>query len=175
MIVLLADVNIEGHVRRLVARMQAEPWREFWEYLELSLMTFHDVGLAPTDPDSLVWQRCQERQLFLLTNNRNDDGPDSLEATIRTRNDPICLPVFTIGDADEILRSRDYAEEVVEAFLTNCCELTCCEVQVGFICLELMTFASLTPRLTPVPRFDSMESSWPTLPASNWQATSTTP
>ena len=33
MILLLADVNIQGHIEFLVKRMQAEPWLGFWNYL----------------------------------------------------------------------------------------------------------------------------------------------
>jgi hypothetical protein len=51
---------------------------------------------------------------LLLTNNRNDDGPDSLDATIRQFNTPQSLPVFTIGDADKILDSSEYTERVVD-------------------------------------------------------------
>ena len=40
----------------------------------------------------------------------------SLEATIRTHNAPDSLPIFTIGDADRILQSREYTEEVIESF-----------------------------------------------------------
>ena len=60
-----------------------------------------------------VWRRCQERQLILLTNNRNDDGPESLEATIRTLNIATSLPVFTFADADRSLQNAAYAEKVM--------------------------------------------------------------
>jgi uncharacterized membrane protein len=63
---LLADVNIEGHIRRMVARMQGNLWLEFW-----------DIGLDPATTDALIWRHCQDHQLLLLTSNRNDDGPDS--------------------------------------------------------------------------------------------------
>jgi hypothetical protein len=32
---LLADVNIQGQVDLLVAFMQAEPWKLFWDHLQL--------------------------------------------------------------------------------------------------------------------------------------------
>jgi hypothetical protein len=114
-ITLLADVNIEGHITRLIRLMQTEDWRDFWDYLELRFLRFRDIGLSPTEPDAQVWQVCQQQQLYLLTNNRNDDGPDSLEATIRTRNTPASLPVFTLSDADRLLQSKDYATQVVES------------------------------------------------------------
>jgi hypothetical protein len=110
---LLADANIQGHVDRLIKRMQREPWIGFWHDLQLRCVSFVDVGLDPSDLDAVVWQRCQDKQLYLITNNRNDDGPDSLENTIRTRGTAQSLPVFTIGDADRTLSDRDYAAEVI--------------------------------------------------------------
>jgi len=120
---LLADANIQGHITRLVARMQSPTWRDFWDYLKLRCLTFADVGLNPGDTDAVLWRRCQETEIFLLTNNRNDDGPDSLEATIRTCNTPQMLPVFTIGDADALLQGNDYADRVIGKLLQYLLEL----------------------------------------------------
>jgi hypothetical protein len=114
-IALLADMNVIRHVAYLAARMQAPAWREFWDYLDLRLINFADADLKSEDSDAVIWRRCQERQLILVTSNRNDDGPDSLEATIRTENTPLSLPIFTLADADEVLRNSHYAEEVVES------------------------------------------------------------
>jgi len=116
-IVLLADANIQGHVEVLVRRMQAEPFIGFWHDLHLSCVSFADVGLNPADSDSAIWQRCQERRVVLLTNNRNDEGPDSLEATIRNCNTPSSLPVFTIGDAQRLRDEREYSDRVIWALL----------------------------------------------------------
>jgi hypothetical protein len=112
---LLADVNVEGHVARVVALMQTDYWRELWDHLEIRSRQFQDAGLAPDDTDAHIWQVCQQQQLYLLTNNRNDDGPDSLEATIRTHNTATSLPVFTFSDADRIYHSKDHANRVVES------------------------------------------------------------
>lgn len=79
----------------------------------MSCVSFADVELEPSDTDAVVWQRCQERQLLLITGNRNDDGPDSLQNTIRTRCSPECLLVFTIGEADRVLVDGDYAAQVI--------------------------------------------------------------
>ncbi|HYV34664.1 MAG TPA: hypothetical protein VE988_03105 [Gemmataceae bacterium] len=115
MIRLLADVNIEGHVARLLALMQSEFWREFWEYLDIQPYRFPDVQLTRDDSDARVWQVCQQMQLYLLTNNRNDDGPDSLEATIRKHNEVSSFPVFTLSDADRVFLDKDYAERVTDS------------------------------------------------------------
>jgi hypothetical protein len=112
---LLADVNIEGHVARLASLMQSDYWRDVWDDLDIRSRTFRDVGLSPEDTDAHVWLICQQQQFYLLTSNRNDDGPDSLEATIRTHNEASSLPVFTLSDGDRILQSKDYAERVTES------------------------------------------------------------
>ena len=113
MIGILPDANSIGQVHALVLRMQAEPWTEFWTELKLVLRRFEDVGLAQDSSDSTIWHTCQAQQLILITDNRNQDAPDSLEATIRQHNQPHHLPVFTIGDLDKFQESREYAERVL--------------------------------------------------------------
>jgi hypothetical protein len=122
-ITLLADANITGHVAHLVARMQGEPWRGYWDYLDLRWLIFQDVGLDPADTDAVVWHKCQEQHFLLLTNNRNEDGPDSLETTIRTCNTLQSLPVFTVGDADSILTSAAYADRVIDRLFRHLFEI----------------------------------------------------
>ena len=91
---IVADANIEGHVARLVDHILATGWVAFWEYLGVTNETFADIGLAEGAPDSEVWRASQREQLVLITANRNNDGPDSLEATIRSENTPDSLPVL---------------------------------------------------------------------------------
>jgi hypothetical protein len=114
---LLADANIIGHVERLCTRMRGEPWAEFRQHLQINLVTFADVGLDPADSDAVVWKCCQEKRLCLITSNRNDDGPDSLETTIRAHGAVDSLPVFTIGDADRTLSDREYSDAVIWALI----------------------------------------------------------
>jgi hypothetical protein len=111
---ILADANAIGQVEALVRQMQAEPWADFWTDLGLVLKRFEDLGLSPRATDLEVWRTCQVEQLVLITDNRHQDTPDSLEATIRQYNGPDCLPVVTIGDIKNFAASRSYAERVVE-------------------------------------------------------------
>lgn len=111
---LLADANIEGLVDSLVALMQAESWRLFWNHLQLRYVHFADVDLAHNSPDSVVWQTCQQRELFLITDNRNKNDPDSLEATIRTHNTTVSLPVFTIANVQRLRHSNEYANKIID-------------------------------------------------------------
>jgi hypothetical protein len=113
---VIADANIQGQVEYLVHRMQTEPWTEFWRDLGLVLRRFEDVGLSGSSTDLEVWSVCQAEQLILITDNRNLDSEDSLEATIRRNNRPESLPVFTIADMNEFRTNSSYVERVVEAF-----------------------------------------------------------
>jgi hypothetical protein len=114
---ILADINIQRQVRIMVQLLATDPWRDVWEDLNFPLRNFADFNLPRNAPDVLIWEVCQREQLVLLTDNRNAEGPDSLEETIRTRNQPDSLPVFTVANAQHFLHSRAYAERVVWRFL----------------------------------------------------------
>ena len=113
---ILADANATGYVEALVRAMRAEPWAEFWQELGLVLRHFEDVGLSTAATDHDIWHRCQAEQLILVTDNRNDDSPTSLEATIRQHGTPDSLPVFTIANLRKLAADRAYAERVVMSF-----------------------------------------------------------
>lgn len=69
---------------------------------------------------------CQHKELVLITANRNHDGEDSLEATIRRENTPHSLPVLTLADADRILFilfDPVYADHVAEKLLQYLLEI----------------------------------------------------
>ncbi len=110
---ILADANVEGLVDYLVLQMQSEPWSEFWQSLALDYRRFGDVGLSTDSLDSEIWQTCQAEELVLVTNNRNDDGPDSLEATIRAHGTAESLPIFTIADVERFRTDRSTVELVI--------------------------------------------------------------
>lgn len=114
---LLADVNVQGHVDALVDLMQTEPWKLFWQYLDLQYFHFADIGLPVDAADSVVWDTCQAAELILITDNRNRGDSTSLEATIQARNLPSSLPVFTIANIPQLRASKEYAERVVEKLL----------------------------------------------------------
>ena len=61
--------------------------------------------------------------MLLLTDNRNVDGPNSLEATIRARNTDRSLPIFTIGDISHLQASTEYADRVIDQLLSYILEL----------------------------------------------------
>lgn len=109
---LLADVNLQGHLpylRLLLERLDL--WTVLAE-LNLALATFPDLSLPPDFDDRPLWNRCQQDGWVLFTENRNDDGPDSLEATLRDSWRPGHLPVLTLANKGKFEHSRRYAEQV---------------------------------------------------------------
>ena len=114
---ILADANCEGHLA-LLLRLFQEGWRhDVWEVLHLTPVSLADLGLQPDASDREVWEACQREQVVLLTANRNDDGPESLEATIQQHNTPESLPVFTLANDQRVLRDQLYAEAVADRLL----------------------------------------------------------
>jgi hypothetical protein len=88
-----------------------------WNDLEMSTVTFEDLGLARNASDAELWRVCQREQVVLITNNRNADDPDSLEMIIRKENRADCLPVFTFANNDHVAADREYAERTAISLL----------------------------------------------------------
>lgn len=105
---LLADHNVERHLRVLFSALQALEWANL---LGIEVAPLGDVGLSPDSLDRQVWRRAQELGMLLFTNYRNNEGPDSLEQTMREELTDTALPVLTTRDADRIIGSRPYREE----------------------------------------------------------------
>lgn len=116
---LLADVNIERHTAVLVSMCETGALSDVWRYLDVTLHSFADFGLPRNADDAIVWRTCQTRDVFLLTANRNDDGPTSLESTIRTEGTITSLPVLTLADPDRVLADRNYARTVSERLIES--------------------------------------------------------
>jgi predicted nuclease of predicted toxin-antitoxin system len=111
---ILADANAIGQIEALVHQMQTGTWADLWNDLGLVFMRFEDVGLSLDASDFEIWHTCQAEQLILITDNRNHDSPDSLEATIRQYNKPDKLPVFTISNMKSFSTNSTYAKNVLE-------------------------------------------------------------
>src|SRR5437899_1160481 len=114
---LVADINVIGHWRIIRGHLEGALWGEVWASLKLTEETFKSLGLPLEVVDSVLWKVCQEKELILLTDNRNADSPDSLEVTIRAQNTSTSLPVFTIGDSDRIMGDKLYAQRAAEKLL----------------------------------------------------------
>jgi hypothetical protein len=114
---ILLDENIEGYAEYLARFVFSPEWNDIGTLLGVRIVTFDQVGLAKGISDEQVWDFCQQHLFYLLTDNRNDDKPDSLEAIIRTRTLPSSLPVFTISDINRFRSERQYTEALVAKLL----------------------------------------------------------
>lgn len=110
---ILADVNIEGQVEDLVVTFfGSKEWIEIWKALGIASLVFSNVGLGRRSPDDVVWQTCQDSGLVLITGNRNQDGPTSLEMTLLTRLQPDSLPVVTVSQPKSLGVNSAYTAQV---------------------------------------------------------------
>jgi hypothetical protein len=109
---LLADVNVQGHslyLRRLLQSL------DLWDLLiELGLIfaTFRDFRLPGDLDDRTLWSFCQREGWVLFTANRNDEGPNSLHATLMESWIEGSLPVLTLANKVTFERDRAHAERV---------------------------------------------------------------
>ena len=114
MLTLMADHDVEGQMQVLLRLLTSAEWHALWTELAVRVESFASLGVPTHTPDATLWQLCQTQHIMLITGNRNEDGPASLEATIQASNTPSSLPVLTISEPQRLLSSRAYAHRVVE-------------------------------------------------------------
>lgn len=102
MITFLADHDIEGHVVRLWQTFEAMGWLALTGF---QITTLQAEGLPVDSLDRVVWNWAQTHGLLIVTGNRNKDGPDSLEQTIRDQNHPLALPVLTVASVARLAKA----------------------------------------------------------------------
>jgi len=110
---ILVDHDIEGHAVILWGALVAEGWLDL---IDVELVMFSDAGLPTDSSDRVVWHFAQAKGMILLTNNRNMEGDDSLERTLREENRAGFLPVVTIGRVDR-LDDKAYRDRCVSCLV----------------------------------------------------------
>lgn len=114
---IMADHDVEGHLRVLLAIWTSPEWSDVWQAMLCEVASFERLGISPDVSDAALWRLCQEHGIVLLTANRNAESEESLEETIRSQADKQSLPVLTIADPHRLLSERRYAERVAERVL----------------------------------------------------------
>ena len=114
MTAIMADHDCEGQMQVLLRLLAAAEWHALWTALAVRVESFASLGVPPHTPDANLWHLCQTQQIVLITGNRNEEGPTSLEATLQASNTPTSLPVLTLSEPQRVLSSRTYANRVVE-------------------------------------------------------------
>jgi hypothetical protein len=117
MLAIMADHDIEGQVQLVLHLCMSPEWHAIWTELAVRVESFASLGLPVNTPDAALWQFCQTQQIILITGNRNEDGPESLEAVLQTSNTAASMPVFTISEPQRLLSSGAYAHRVVERLI----------------------------------------------------------
>jgi hypothetical protein len=120
---IMADNDVLGQLQIMIRLLHGEAWRDLWLGLNLRVWTFEDLGLKTDAPDADLWHICQDHQIVLITGNRNSEGPDSLEATIKQHNNANSLPVLTLADPKALSQGGIYAGRVVETMLQYLLEI----------------------------------------------------
>jgi hypothetical protein len=111
---LLADVNVQGHLPYLRRLLESLGLLDILTGLGLALETFPGVGLDRQIDDRTLWQYCQDNEWVLLTDNRNHEDENSLEATLQDSWRKGHLPVVTIANKGTFAHSASYAAGVAE-------------------------------------------------------------
>jgi hypothetical protein len=119
-VTFLVDIHLTGQATLLRATLAADGWIEM---VSLRLYTFAEVGLPIQSTDRTVWRFAQSNHMILITANRNMEGPNSLERTIREENTPDSYPVVTIGDVHR-LNERGYRERCCDHLAEIAFDLT---------------------------------------------------
>src|SRR5436305_17643 len=104
---LCADIRGQANILKFL--FQSAAWADVWQSLRLSIFTFAEVGLEPHAGDAVVWRLCQERQLILLTANRNkpNGGTNHANRYDSRSTGPACGPD---PPSDPRRRGGDYRE-----------------------------------------------------------------
>ena len=111
---LLADINVQGHLRYLRLVIRECGLEPFLAEAGVVLATFPDVGLGRTTGDRTIWDFCQRDGWVLFTEDRNREGADSLQAVIEDSWAVGCLPVLRLSNKGRFERSPVYARRVAE-------------------------------------------------------------
>jgi hypothetical protein len=117
MTAIMADHDIEGQMQVLLRLLTSAEWHALWTELAVRVESFASLGVPINIPDATLWQLCQTQQIILITGNRNEEGPASLEVTIQQANTLMSLPVLTISEPQRLLSSRAYARRVAERLM----------------------------------------------------------
>jgi len=109
---LLADVNVAGHLRHLRRLLEA---LDLWSILaahDIEFATFTDAGLPLDMDDRSVWNHCQQVGWVLFTDNRNQDGENSLQKVIIDSWHNGMLPILTVSNKQRFAGGGEYADRV---------------------------------------------------------------
>jgi hypothetical protein len=63
---ILADINVIAQAKALLSIWTSDTWRDFWDGLELAVVSFPTLELPYNASDALIWRTCQREGLVLI-------------------------------------------------------------------------------------------------------------
>jgi hypothetical protein len=78
----------------------------------LDFVTLADLELPQDLDDCTLWHRCQHEGWTLFSDNRNEDGENSLQATLDDSRHPGLIPILTLANKVKFEHDPDYAMQV---------------------------------------------------------------
>ncbi len=109
---VLADANCSGTLLRLQLALERLDVKFVFDTIKLHFATFQQLGIDQAIDDRTLWHYCQDEGWILLTDNRNHDDADSLQATLNDSWLAGQLPVITIGNKDRFGHDWPYTLRV---------------------------------------------------------------
>ena len=104
---LLTDVNLQGLLPAIRRQIDAD-FREIFDFLNIKLSSFADLGIPEQLDDQSLWLLCQNDGWVLLTENRNQAEPTSLQTTLDQFWSPGQLPVLTLANKSRFQLNREH-------------------------------------------------------------------
>ena len=109
---LLFDVNIQSHRAHFARLLDQNGLSAVFAELGVSMKILADLKLPLDIDDRSLWYHCQSQDFVLLTDNRNEHGSESLQATLVDSWMIGNLPVLTLSSKTRLARDRAYAQRV---------------------------------------------------------------
>jgi len=98
-------MNVQGHLKYLLHLLELLDLMDLLDEVGLRLVTFRDLGLDQGLDDRTLWEFCQQQGWVLFTEDRNDNGPGSLQRTLDNSWRDGCLPVLTLSNKGRFERN----------------------------------------------------------------------
>lgn len=111
---MLADINVQEHLPYLRQSLESMDLWSLLEEAEIRFTIFADHDLPRNLDDRSLREFCQKAGWVLFTNDKNNDGPNSLQATMEDSWKIGDLPVLTLSNQGKFVRNGTYASKVAK-------------------------------------------------------------
>jgi hypothetical protein len=112
---MLADVNVQGHLQFIRGRLAKLGLLPVLVESGIQLKTFPELHINPDIDDRSLWNLCQREGWVLFTEDRNDEGRDSLQSTLADSHQMASLPVLTISSKQMFEHHAGYRDRVAKS------------------------------------------------------------